>query len=97
VFHEALNCNIGALVDDSCFKMLHCYLRPKGTPLSKEEACALNICTAAREWFNHGPNVYEMRRKQMIEIAEKHGLMHMCETLHQTYEDMAEEWKLAYA
>ena len=58
VYHSALGCEVGALSEDSCFKMLHCFLREKNSPLSEVEACALNIDTALMEWFNHGPTGY---------------------------------------
>ena len=50
VYHSALGCEVGALSEDSCFKMLHCFLREKNSPLSEVEACALNIDTALMEW-----------------------------------------------
>jgi hypothetical protein len=96
VYHKDIDCNIGALSEKSIFKSLHCYLRPKKCELTPSEACALNIDNALREWFNHGPDVYETRRKQMLEVAARAELSHMCVGLHSTYQDRLEDWKLRY-
>jgi hypothetical protein len=65
VYHPKLGVHVGALLEKSIFKSLHCYMRPKGAPLSPEQACAQNIDNALREWFGHGQEVYEERRLQM--------------------------------
>lgn len=93
VYHEALGVHLGALVDKSCFKMLHCFIREKSAPLSEGHACALNIDTALREWFNHGPEVYETRRVQLTEVAKRAGIDYMCAELNVTYEARVVEWK----
>lgn len=96
VYHEELEHDLGALLDKSIFKSLHCYMRPKGCALSQEEACAQNIDGALREWFNHGRDVYETRRSQMREIASRAGLTHMCTMLEQRYEDQVVDWQVKY-
>jgi hypothetical protein len=96
VYHPKLDSHVGALLDKSIIKSLHCYLRPKGAPLTPQEACAQNIDTALREWFNHGENVYETRRKQMIDVANKADIYHLCTTLNTTYDEMVEDWKCKY-
>jgi hypothetical protein len=96
VYHEALDCNIGALSEKSIFKSLHCYMRPKKCPLTPLEACSLNIDGALREWFNHGPIVYESRRQQMVEVATLMNITHMCMGLDLSYDDRAREWKRRY-
>jgi len=97
VYHPKLDCNVGALLDKSIIKSLHCYMRPKGCPLTPQEACAQNIDTSLREWFNHGENVYETRRAQMTRVAQKANITHMCTLLDQTYDDMVVDWKSKYA
>ncbi|APG78558.1 hypothetical protein 1 [Wenzhou picorna-like virus 32] len=97
VYHPDLGVHIGALADKSIFKSLHCYLRPKGAPLSCEEACAQNIDTGLQEWFNHGKAVYEERRAQMTEVAQRAHISHMCRNLSKSYEDFVEEWRYKYA
>ncbi|QBY91920.1 nonstructural polyprotein [Cylindrotheca closterium RNA virus 02] len=97
VYHPKLGYNIGALLDKSIIKSLHCYMRPKGCPLTPEEACAQNIDTALREWFNHGEDVYEMRRTQMINVAKKGNIAHLCTMLDQTYDNRVVDWKFKYA
>lgn len=96
VYHERLGHYVGALVEKSCFKMLHCYLRTKGSPLSEELACAVNIDTALSEWFNHGEEVYELRRSQLKEVAIKSNIRHFCEKLDLSYSDRVETWKQKY-
>jgi hypothetical protein len=96
VYHPVLQRHLGALADDSIFKSLHNYLRPKGAPLTPSEAVAQNIDTALREWFNHGPEVYEMRRKQMQEIAARHDITHMTTLLDRSYEEGVADWIAKY-
>jgi hypothetical protein len=97
VYHPKLGCNVGALLDTSIFKSLHCYMRPKNAPLTPSEACAQNIDTALREWFNHGEEVYEERREQMSKVALASNITHMCTLLETTYDDMVDQWKHKYA
>jgi hypothetical protein len=88
VYHEALGCYVGALDESSIFKSLHCYLRPKGAPLTPHEACAQNIDGAIREWFNHGKEVFDKRRAQMTQIAKTCDIDFMCTMLNMTYENV---------
>lgn len=96
VYHPELGFEIGALSEDSCFKMLHCFLREKNSPLSEEEACALNIDTALMEWFNHGSAIYEKRRDEMKDVARQARLTNLCTQLHVSYQDRVEQWKERY-
>lgn len=74
----------GALDNDSIFKSLHSVVRSKA--VSNEEQCVSNIDGALREWFAHGREVYEMRRAQMKEIAEKADLTYGCRELDNDYD-----------
>lgn len=96
VYNPDLGMHIGALADKSIFKMLHCYLRGKNAPLTEEHMCAQNIDTALREWFNHGRDVYEMRRAQMNEIATRANIVHLCAELETSYDIGVERWKAKY-
>jgi hypothetical protein len=96
VYHHCLGRHVGALIDKSCFKMLHCYVRGKDAPLTEDHACALNVDTALREWFNHGKDVFEERREQMKEVASLAGITHLCAELDLTYEDRVSAWKDKY-
>jgi hypothetical protein len=96
VYHPKLGVNVGALVEKSCFKMLHFYLRDKNSPDSERVACAKNIDTACREWFNHGEEVYESRRKQLIEVAERSNIRNLCEEIDVIYDARAEAWREKY-
>lgn len=96
VYHPKLGVNVGALSEKSCFKMLHCYVRDKKSPLSENHACAQNIDTALREWFNHGETQYEKRRKQLKEVAASANITHLCAELEVSYDDRVAEWKNKY-
>lgn len=95
-YHSGIGQHVGALLEDSIFKSLHCYMRPKGSPLTPQEACAQNIDGAMREWFNHGYEVYEKRREQMQQVAEKAGIRHLCTSLDSTYTCMVGAWCQKY-
>jgi hypothetical protein len=96
VFHEALGVHVGALSDESCYKMLHFYVRDKKSPDSDEMACAKNIDTACREWFNHGEAIYEEKRRLLKEVASKTGILHLCENLDTSYGSLVVDWKEKY-
>jgi hypothetical protein len=96
VFHPELGCHVGALIDKSCFKMLHCFLRRPGSPDTEDVAAAKNIDTALSEWFNHGEEVYELRRAQMKEVAKRAGITHFCSDLDKSYATKVELWKDNY-
>lgn len=96
VYHPQLGCTVGALVDKSCFKMLHCFMRSKGSPDTEDVAAAKNIDTALGEWFNHGEEMYETRRSQMQEVAKRAGISHFCRTLDKSYATKVDEWKANY-
>jgi hypothetical protein len=88
--------HVGALAEKSIFKMLHMYLRPKGTIDSEELASAKNIDTALREWSNHGRDVYENRRNDMIAVAKQSDVTHLCTQLDVDYDNVVLDWKRKY-
>lgn len=96
VYHPALGVHIGALIDESCFKMLHCFMRGKGSPHTEEVASAMNIDTALSEWFNHGETVYEERRSQMQEVAKRASIEMYCNNLDKSYATKVKEWEETY-
>jgi hypothetical protein len=75
----------GALDEDSIFKSLHSVL--KSSVVSLEDQSRDNIGGALREWWHHGKVTYEMRRKQMRQIAEEHDFLKGVKMLDTTYED----------
>jgi hypothetical protein len=74
VFNKETGLIHGALDEDSIFKSLHTVL--KSTVGPKRHAAG-NIETALREWFHHGREVFTLRHKQMIEIAERAQLQNL--------------------
>lgn len=88
---------VGALVEKSIFKMLHCYMYGKKCPYTEEWACAQNIDTALREWENHGEAVYERRRIQMKEVCEFDARIKvLCTRLDVPYSQCVDEWRAKY-
>jgi hypothetical protein len=96
VWHPALGCHVGALLDKSIYKSLHCFMRGKGCIDTPEYACAQNIDGALREWFNHGEEKYEKQRALMTEVANRAGISHMCTRLNVSYSDAVVEWRERY-
>lgn len=96
VYHPQLGVHVGALLEKSIFKSLHCFMRPKGCQMTESEACAQNIDGALREWFNHGEEIYEKRRQEMVRVAECANITHLCTGLHTPYSDRVSEWKDRY-
>jgi hypothetical protein len=92
VYIPEIDCNVGALLETSVAKSLHCFVRDKGSPLSVEQACAQNIDNTCYEWFFHGKDVYERRRKELIMVAEMAGLKHMTNRLDTTFEEFVDKW-----
>lgn len=84
----------GALEEDSIFKSLHCVLKSKAVTTMEQSIC--NIGGAAREFFFHGPEVYELRRQQLIVVAERHNILPLCPELQLSFDDRLQEWKEKY-
>jgi hypothetical protein len=97
VYIPEIGAHVGALVEKSIFKSLHCLLWPKGRKGGELEACAENIDTALREYANHGREDYETRRTQFKQVAEDCGITNAVETLDWTFDDRVREWREKYA
>jgi len=96
VYNPELGVHLGALIDKSVFKSLHMYMRSKGSPNTPEMACALNVDTALREWFNHGRDKYDEMRIKMKSVAEAAKIDHMCAELDVTYDERVQNWRHKY-
>jgi hypothetical protein len=96
VYNPDLGVHLGALIDKSVYKSLHMFMRPKGSPNTPEMACALNVDTALREWFNHGREKYDEMRDKMTRVAKLAGIDHMCAELDVSYDDRIQNWKHKY-
>ena len=84
----------GALEEDSIFKSLHCVLRSSAVTTTQQAIS--NIDGACREFFFHGQEVYETRRSQLKEVAERHGFTGLCRELETTFEERLSHWKDQY-
>lgn len=87
VWHPKMGVHVGALLDASIYKSLHCFMRGKNCSDIEESACAQNIDGALREWFNHGEEKFEKQRILMKEVANRAGISHMCTELELNYND----------
>lgn len=96
VYHPKLGVHVGALLDKSIYKSLHAFMRPRGCMDTEEEACAMNIDGALREWFNHGEEKYEKQRALLMEVAKRAGISHICTQLNVTYNDRVSNWNEQY-
>lgn len=96
VYHPRLGVHVGALLDKSIYKSLHCFMRGKNCPLTEEHACAINIDAALTEWFNHGEEKYESQRLKMKEVATRANIKHMCTGLELSYADRCADWVAKY-
>lgn len=94
VYIAQLGTYLGALDEESIFKSLHAVLKSK--VISREDQAAQNIDGALREWFAHGPEVYEKRRQQMCEIAERANLTVLCRELQISFDERVERYKEKY-
>lgn len=84
IFNEDTGLIHGALDESSIFKSLHTVLRSKS--VTPEDQSAMNIDGALREWWQHGRGLYEKRRMQMTEVAQRTGISHMCTELGVSYD-----------
>jgi hypothetical protein len=83
----------GALDEMSIFKSLHSVLQ---STMGEDAHVAGNIDTALEEWWHHGRDIYNLRHRQMVEIAQASNLLGACRTLGLTYDDRLAAWKEKY-
>jgi hypothetical protein len=93
-FEEETGLIHGVLEEDSIWKSLHTVCKSRSVGL--EDQSAQNIDGALREWWQYGRKVYDQRREQMKEVAEKAGISHLCNELNMTYDDRLEKFKERY-
>jgi len=87
---------VGALSERSIFKRLHCILHKSGNGMSVNESCAENIDTSLCDFYFHGKEVYERRRRELQQVAREAEIDHMCRNLDKSYEDWFVWWFLKY-
>lgn len=97
MFHEALGVHVGALDENSIFKSLHCLIVEKGDDRLPAERAGEVIDGALREWFNHGPEVYERRREEMSQIVTECNLHAHVRSLGLSYNARVNDWLQKYA
>jgi hypothetical protein len=94
IYNQRLGMFMGALDEESIFKSLHSVLKSKA--ITVEEQSAQNIDGALREYFNHGEELYELRRQQLRKVAAECNLTHMCRELTEPYEYKLQQYCLKY-
>jgi hypothetical protein len=92
VLVEGLPYSTGALNEDSIFKSLHSNLKSK--TLTDEELSISCIETAMHEWFFHGREKFEARRKQMQEICKRHNFV--IPSVCRTFDERVKFWEETY-
>lgn len=93
VFCPETNHIHGALDEKSIFKSLHSVL---DSTVGMDIHCAGNLDCALGEWFHHGRTVFDMRHKQMVEVASRAGIDTLCNSLELSYDDRVDAWKKQY-
>jgi hypothetical protein len=91
---EGTNIKCGALEEDSIFKSLHSVLRSKHVSTMEQSIC--NIQGAAREFFFHGRETYDMRVAQLREVAFELNILPACDELSLSYDDRRSIWCRQY-
>jgi hypothetical protein len=93
-YNPDLDCVTGVLVETSIFKSL------KAVKKSSEESppmqSAMNMAGALNEWFYYGRDYFDMRRSQLQQIADRHGIAHLCPQLQHDYDARVVAWKEKY-
>jgi hypothetical protein len=93
-FHEDLNVNVGVLSEQSIFKRLHSHLISKD--LSLEMQSAANIDSSLHDWFYYGRETFEYRKTQLLAIAHKANIVHLCRGFDVTYNQRVAKWNQKY-
>lgn len=93
-YHKDLEINVGVLSEASIFKRLHSHLLSK--ELSYEMQSAVNIDTSLHDWFYYGREAFAYRRSQLMEIAIKAGISHLCRGFEISYDERVLRWNLKY-
>jgi hypothetical protein len=83
-----LNYRVGKLNEKSIVKSLLSVL--KSQHVTPEEAAAINVDGALREWAYHGEEIFLQRQKTMQRICLEAGISHMCRNLHAPHCSMIE-------
>lgn len=93
-YHKDLAINVGVLSEASIFKRLHSHLVSKD--LSLEMQSAVNIDTSLHDWFYYGYETFMYRRSQLLEIAVRSNIVHLCRGFDLSYEARVLRWNQKY-
>lgn len=75
----------------SISKSLHNYMHKKGSDVLPEEIAANAIHSANSEFFYHGREIFDARRTQLLEVADKAGIRDIVGDL-ETYNDLCDRF-----
>ncbi|APG78606.1 hypothetical protein 1 [Beihai paphia shell virus 2] len=95
VWNDDVHAWLAPLEVASISKPLHNYMHRKGSDVLPEDIAASAIRTANGEFFYHGREVFEVRRKQLMEVAESAGLGDRVGDL-ETYADLCDRFTNAH-
>jgi hypothetical protein len=92
VWDEELKVHKCPLEKQSIFKMLHTVQKSKTVTVEQQMGDILQ--TANREFFQHGKEEFDTMQKVLLEVADRHNLMHYLPNSHlETYEEL-QQWML---
>jgi hypothetical protein len=93
-FAPELGVRVGVLDEMSIFKSLHSVLLSK--ELTPDEAAAINIDGAIREFYFHGKEVFERRIDELRLVASDCNLTDRCVNLNTTFDYWTAKWNQRY-
>lgn len=92
VYIPEIGCSIGALDEMSIIKSLHSNLKSKNVTM--QEVAISCIEGAMHEYFGHGREVYEKRRKQLAEVCKRRSLP--IPAVDRTFDECVQKWVAKY-
>jgi hypothetical protein len=91
VWNDDLHAWSAPLEVASISKSLHNYMHKKGSDVLPEEIAANAIHSANSEFFYHGREIFDVRRSQLLEVAEQAGIRDIVGDL-ETYTDLCDRF-----
>jgi hypothetical protein len=96
VYNTHVKLWFAALDELSIFKSLHCMDSKTLKFKTMDEHCGEAIDGALDEWFFHGPDVFECRRLQLLQLSELASITEHCGKIHVLYDERMLLWESTY-